>query len=56
MLTIVWNPNGFHFINILSKGIKFNAGHYIIDALLSIGGMAQNSGWWNRSKIAHPCR
>jgi hypothetical protein len=29
MLKIVWNPNGLHDINVLSKGIKFNADHYI---------------------------
>jgi hypothetical protein len=27
MLTNVWNPSGFHVINVLSKGIKFNADH-----------------------------
>jgi hypothetical protein len=34
MLTIVWNPNGFSVINVLSKGIKFNADHCIIDVLI----------------------
>jgi hypothetical protein len=29
MLTIVWNPNGFHLINVLSKGIKFKVSHYV---------------------------
>jgi hypothetical protein len=36
MLTIVWNPSSFHFINVLSKGFKFNANHYgtnILDSL-----------------------
>jgi hypothetical protein len=34
MLTIVWNPNGFHVIDVLPKGIKFNADHYITDAFI----------------------
>jgi histone-lysine N-methyltransferase SETMAR len=25
MLTIVWNPTGFHLINVLPNGIKFNS-------------------------------
>jgi hypothetical protein len=29
MLTIVWNPRGFHLIKVLEKGRKFNAGYYI---------------------------
>jgi hypothetical protein len=36
MLRIVWNPNGFHLINVVSKGIKFNAEHYIINILISL--------------------
>jgi hypothetical protein len=36
MLTIVWNPDGFHLVNILPKGFKFNAGYdaaHILDPL-----------------------
>lgn len=33
MLTIVWNPNGFHLINVLSSGCKFNASHYVTNVL-----------------------
>jgi hypothetical protein len=29
MLTVVWNPHGFHLIDVLPKGSKFHAGHYI---------------------------
>jgi histone-lysine N-methyltransferase SETMAR len=29
MLTIVWNPHGFHLIDVLPKGSKISAGHYI---------------------------
>jgi hypothetical protein len=31
MLTIVWNPRGFHLIKILEKCRKFNAGYYIAE-------------------------
>jgi imidazoleglycerol phosphate dehydratase HisB len=37
MLTIVWNTNGFHVINFLSKGIKFNAHHSVPDAAIPLG-------------------
>jgi hypothetical protein len=36
MSTIVWNPSGFHLITVLSKGIKFNANHYITDILVQL--------------------
>jgi hypothetical protein len=29
MLTVVWNPCRFHLIDVIPKGSKFNAGHYI---------------------------
>jgi hypothetical protein len=33
MLTIVWNPCGFHLIQVPAKGRKFNAGYYIAEIL-----------------------
>jgi hypothetical protein len=33
MLTIVWNPRGFHLIQVLGKGRKFNTGCYIAETL-----------------------
>jgi histone-lysine N-methyltransferase SETMAR len=33
MLTIVWNPSGFHLINILPKGFKLNASFYVTQIL-----------------------
>jgi hypothetical protein len=29
MVTIVWNPQGFHFVDTFPKGQKFNANYYI---------------------------
>jgi endo-1,4-beta-D-glucanase Y len=31
MLTIVWNPRGFHLIKGLEKGRTFNASYYITE-------------------------
>jgi hypothetical protein len=31
MLTIVWNPRGFHLIKVLEKGCKSNTGYYIAE-------------------------
>jgi hypothetical protein len=31
-----WNPTGFHVINVLSKGIKFNVDHYITNVLIPL--------------------
>jgi hypothetical protein len=31
MLTIAWNPTGFHLVNVLSKECKFNATHFITE-------------------------
>jgi hypothetical protein len=33
MLTIVWNPQEFHLVNVLPKECKFNAGYYITELL-----------------------
>jgi hypothetical protein len=33
MLTIVWKLSGFHLINVLANGCKFNASHYITNIL-----------------------
>jgi hypothetical protein len=29
MLMVVWNQHEFHLMNVLPKGNKFDAGHYI---------------------------
>jgi hypothetical protein len=33
MITIVWNPSGFHLIKLLPKGFKFNASYYVTQVL-----------------------
>jgi hypothetical protein len=36
MVTIVWNPQGFHLVNALPKGQKFNVNYYIDRILQSL--------------------
>jgi transposase InsO family protein len=36
ILTIVWNLNSFHVINVLSNWIKLNAEHYTTDVLIPL--------------------
>jgi hypothetical protein len=43
MITIVWNPNGFHMIQSLPKGIKWT-GRYYSDNILSQIAARQNVG------------
>jgi hypothetical protein len=31
VLTIVWNPRGFHFIKVLEKSHKFNVGYHMAE-------------------------
>jgi hypothetical protein len=33
MITIVWNPSGFHLIKLLPKRFKFNARYYVTQIL-----------------------
>jgi hypothetical protein len=54
MPTIVWNPNRFHVINVLSKGIKFNADHCITDLLIPLTESCKAQvGTTNRKLIIH---
>jgi hypothetical protein len=45
MLTIVWNPRGFHLIKVLEKGRKFNAGYYITE-------MSEPLSQWRSIEVA----
>jgi hypothetical protein len=54
MLMIVWNPTGFYVINVLSKGIKFNADHYIANVLTPLVEWHKTQvGRTNRKLIGH---
>jgi hypothetical protein len=36
MLRIVWNPNVFRVISVLSEVVSFNTDHYITDVLIPL--------------------
>ena len=44
MVTVVWNPHGFHIIDVLPKGTKFNAEYYISHILTPLAGKQKNLG------------
>jgi hypothetical protein len=52
MLTIIWNPQRFHFINILPQGQKFNAGDNITQLLSTLFQWCRDRG----RKLLVPCR
>jgi hypothetical protein len=39
MLTVVWNPHGFHLVSLLSKGQKWTSQYYIDHILPEICGL-----------------
>jgi hypothetical protein len=49
MLTIVWNPSGFHLINVLPKRFKFNASFYVTQILGSLSD-------WRRTQVGRTNR
>jgi histone-lysine N-methyltransferase SETMAR len=51
MLTIVWNPNGFHLVNALSAGCTFNSSHYVTNILGSIAGWGRVQVGASRRKV-----
>jgi hypothetical protein len=51
MLTIVWNPRGFHLIKILENGRKFNAGYYIADILEALSQWCSIEAAGNERKL-----
>jgi hypothetical protein len=54
MLTIVWNINDFHVINLFSKGIKYNAHRTVPDAAIPLGEWIKTQiGRTDRKLIIH---
>jgi hypothetical protein len=54
MLTIVWNPGGFHLVNILPKGFKFNASYSVTQILDPLSKWRSiQVGRTNRKLIVH---
>jgi hypothetical protein len=44
MLTVVWNPIGFHVLKALPKGRKFNVQYYINDIMVAISDWRRQTG------------
>jgi hypothetical protein len=36
MITVVWNPSGFHVVKSLAEGTKFSAQYYVNNILIGI--------------------
>jgi hypothetical protein len=54
ILTIVWNPSGFHLINVLSAGCNFNPSHDVTNILGPIAGCRRvQAGASRRRLIIH---
>jgi hypothetical protein len=51
MLTVVWNPIGFHVLKALPKGRKFNAQYYINDILVAISDWRRQTGGTQSNKL-----
>jgi hypothetical protein len=54
MLTIVWNPTGFHRIDFLSRRAKFNGTHYVSNILTPLAIWRETQvGKTDRKLIVH---
>jgi histone-lysine N-methyltransferase SETMAR len=51
MLTVVWNPIGFHVLKVLLKGCKFNAQYYTNDILVAISDWRRKTGGTRSNKL-----
>jgi hypothetical protein len=51
MLTVVWNPIGFHVLKALPKGRKFNAQYYTNDILVAISDWRLHTGETRPNKL-----
>jgi hypothetical protein len=51
MLTVVWNPIGFHVLKALSKGRKFNAQYYTNDIVVAISDWRRQTGRTRLNKL-----
>jgi hypothetical protein len=51
MLTVVWNPYGFHLVNVLSKGQKWTSHYYIDHIFPEIGALRDARG--RREFVVH---
>jgi hypothetical protein len=52
MVTIVWNPSGFHVVKALPKWSKFNAQYYTNNVVVAISDRRRLSGRTEESKLS----
>jgi hypothetical protein len=54
MVTIVWNPSGFHLISVLPNGCKFNSSYYRIKIFEPLSELRrEQAGGADRKLIVH---
>jgi hypothetical protein len=51
MLTVAWNPSGFHVLTTLPRGLKFNAGYYTTEMLERIKNWLKGQGAGSTRKM-----
>jgi hypothetical protein len=51
MLTVVWNPIGFHVLKVLPKGRKVNVQYYTNDILVAISDWTRQTGGTRPNKL-----
>jgi hypothetical protein len=51
MLTIVWNPSGFHIVKALRKGGKFSAQYYTNNILIALSDWRRLAGERSPNKV-----
>jgi hypothetical protein len=51
MLTVMWNPIGFHVLKTLPKGRKFNAQYYTNNILVAISDWRRQAGGTRPNKL-----
>jgi hypothetical protein len=52
MLTVVWNPIGFHVLKSIPKGCKFNEQYYTNDVLVVISDCRRQTGGTQPNKLS----
>jgi hypothetical protein len=54
MLTVAWNPSGFHVLAARPRGLKFNAGYYTTEILERIKNWLKGQGAGSTRKLIVP--
>jgi hypothetical protein len=52
MITVAWNPSGFHVVTVLPNGTKFNTGYYTTKMLHSLKDWREKQGVGSARKLS----